>query len=82
MIPSYLFIAVVLSVLACSCIMFLIHLKECIDQTRLPGGRYFGFNCDGCKGKRDKRGRYLLRCYIKPVIVDFMLHVGIFKPRK
>jgi hypothetical protein len=81
MIDEFFFITTIIFVFALSCIAFLFVLKAGIEQTRLPGGRIFGLNCDRCEGKRDKKGRYLWRCYIKPHIVDILIQCQIIEDR-
>jgi hypothetical protein len=81
MITDIILFEFIVAVFAAAVVTFFILLRGCIEQTRLPGGRYFGFNCDGCNGKRDNQGQYLLRCKIKPKIVDFLLWSGLIKRR-
>jgi hypothetical protein len=52
-------------------------LRNLILETRLPGRRIFGLNCDGCVGKFRKNGQPLFRCYIKKPIVKFLIRSGI-----
>lgn len=82
MISDFLYISLATFLLAMSGIVFLILLKMTIEQTRLPGGRIFGLNCDMCEGKRDKRGKFLWRCHIKPHIVDLLIQLEIIERRK
>lgn len=52
-------------------------VRNLILETRIPGRRIFGLNCDGCKGKFRKNGKPLFRCYIKIPVVKFMIRRGI-----
>jgi hypothetical protein len=54
-------------------------LRNLVRETRLPGKRLFGMNCDGCRGKFRKNGKPLLRCYIKKPLVKFMIRTGIIQ---
>jgi hypothetical protein len=82
MIQETIFLVVISIVLILACIAFIIQIKSCIDQTRRPGGRYFGFNCDGCDRKTDRNGHFLLRCHIKPPIVEFLIRAKVLKDRR
>jgi hypothetical protein len=82
MIQETVFLVVISIVFILACIAFIIQIKSCIDQTKRPDGRHFGFNCDGCAGKKDAEGRYLWRCHIKPPIVEFLIRVGVIKDRR
>jgi hypothetical protein len=79
MIPALVYVIAVETVLIVSLVILCIAVVGCIKQTKLPNGRYLGFNCDKCKGKKDKQGKYLLRCHIKPKIVDLLLWAKVIK---
>lgn len=48
-----------------------------ILETRLPGRRIFGMNCDMCLGKFRENGKPFLRCYIKKPILKLMIKYGL-----
>jgi hypothetical protein len=46
-------------------------------ETRLPGRRLFGMNCDGCTGKFRGNGKPLYRCYIKKPLIKLLIRYGL-----
>jgi len=81
MIDSHGFLVFVIVILALLGVIFIFTLKGCIEMTKLPGGRYFGFNCDGCKRKFDSKGRLFIRCHIKPKIVYALIKYNLITDR-
>lgn len=78
-IDAFLFFIVASIVFVAAGIAFIILFIECVKQTKLEDGRYFGLNCDRCTGKFNRHGNRLLRCSIKPKILDWCKRKGVCK---
>jgi len=65
---------------AASIFICIYTFRELIRETRLPGKRLFGFNCDDCTGKYRANGKPYFRCYLKKPILTWLLKSKLLKP--
>jgi len=56
--------------------------KAILENSREPGKRYFGFNCEACRGKYRNDGTIYYRCIIKKPIVTYLLKKGLITTLK
>jgi hypothetical protein len=79
---TLLFWAIIIFVLVVSVAIFIYLLRELVRETRLPGKRIFGFNCDMCDGKFRKNGKPLFRCYVKKPLLTKLIEWRLIKSKK
>ena len=79
---ALLYPAITSLILSISVVIFIHLLRELIRETRLPGTRIFGFNCDMCDGKFRVNGKPLFRCYVKKPLLMKLIEWRIIKPKQ
>ena len=79
---TLLYISFVILVVFVSLAIFYMLLTILILETRLPGKRIFGFNCDMCDGKFRTNGKPLFRCYIKKPLLMKLIEWRIIKLKR
>ena len=72
----------VILVVFVSLAIFYMLLTILILETRLPGKRIFGFNCDMCDGKFRANGKPLFRCCVKKPVLMKLIEWRIIKPKR